>query len=76
VKIIFLKHIPDCLGCDKVGYGVVDEVGGLNIGFCTGTVWVELGDTVPVPVDTVPMQVLHSHCTHIVRVTGYTCGSR
>jgi hypothetical protein len=30
VNIIFLKHNPDCLGCDKVGDGVVDEVGGLN----------------------------------------------
>jgi hypothetical protein len=29
-KIIFLKHIPDCLGCDKVGDGIVDEVGGLD----------------------------------------------
>jgi hypothetical protein len=30
VRIVFLKHIPDCLGCERVGYGVVDKVGGLN----------------------------------------------
>jgi hypothetical protein len=29
-KIIFIKHISDCLGCDKVGDGIVDEVGGLD----------------------------------------------
>ena len=29
-NIVFLKHIPDCLGCDKVGDGIVDEVGGLD----------------------------------------------
>jgi hypothetical protein len=29
-KNCFLKHIPDCLGCDRVGHGVVDKVGGLN----------------------------------------------
>ena len=26
----FLKHISDCLGCDKVGDGAIDEVSGLN----------------------------------------------
>jgi hypothetical protein len=30
VNIVFLKHICDCLGCDRVGHGVVDKVGGLN----------------------------------------------
>jgi hypothetical protein len=29
-KIIFLKHISDCLRHDKVGDGIVDEVGGLD----------------------------------------------
>jgi hypothetical protein len=41
-----------------------------------GTVRVGPGDTIPVPVDTVPVQVLHSHRTRIVRVMGYTRGSR
>jgi hypothetical protein len=30
VNIVFLKHICDCLGCDRVVHGVVDKVGGLN----------------------------------------------
>jgi hypothetical protein len=30
VNIVFLKHICDCLGCDRVVHGVVDEVSGLN----------------------------------------------
>jgi hypothetical protein len=27
---VFLKHIPDCFRCDRVGGGVDDEVGGLD----------------------------------------------
>ena len=30
MSIVFLKHICDCLGCDRVVHGVVDNVGGLN----------------------------------------------
>jgi hypothetical protein len=30
VNIVFLKHICDCLGCDRVGHGIVDKVSGLN----------------------------------------------
>jgi len=26
----FLKHIPDCLRCDRVGDDVIDKVSGLN----------------------------------------------
>jgi hypothetical protein len=46
------------------------------VGFHTGTVRVGPGDTVPVPADTIPVQVLHSHCTRIARVMGYTRRSR
>ena len=30
MKIVFLKHIPDCLGVDRVGDDIVDKFGGLN----------------------------------------------
>jgi hypothetical protein len=47
----------------------------LQLGFRTGTVRVGPSDTVPVPTDTVPVQVLHTHrtcslgfCTGTLRV--------
>jgi hypothetical protein len=46
------------------------------VGFRTGTVRVGPSDTVPIPADTVLVQVLHSHRTRIARVMGYTRGSR
>jgi hypothetical protein len=30
VNIVFLEHICDCLGCDRVGHSVVNKIGGLN----------------------------------------------
>jgi hypothetical protein len=30
VNIVFIKHIHDCLGYNRIGHGVVDKVGGLN----------------------------------------------
>ena len=30
MKMVCLKHISNCLKCDKVRYDVVDEFGGLN----------------------------------------------
>ena len=30
VKMTFFKHISNCLGCDRVGDGAIDEVNGLN----------------------------------------------
>ena len=30
MEIIFLEYIPDCLGCDRIGKDVVDEMGGLH----------------------------------------------
>ena len=37
-KVILFECIPDCLGCDRVGKDVVDEMGGLHsiIKFSTG----------------------------------------
>jgi hypothetical protein len=29
-KVVLLEHIPNCLGCDRVGDDGVDEIGGLN----------------------------------------------
>jgi hypothetical protein len=29
-KVILLEGIPDCLGCDRVGNSLVDEMGGLH----------------------------------------------
>jgi len=29
-KIGFLKHISNCLKCDRVGNGIINEVSGLN----------------------------------------------
>jgi len=29
VKVILLECIPDCLGCDRIGKGIVDEMGSL-----------------------------------------------
>ena len=38
VKVILFECIPDCLGCDRVGKDVVDEMDGLHsiIKFSTG----------------------------------------
>jgi len=30
VKIVFLKHISDCLKCDRVKGDIINEVNGLN----------------------------------------------
>jgi hypothetical protein len=29
-KVILFECIPDCLGCDRIGKDVVDEMGGLH----------------------------------------------